>query len=231
MYLADVYHYFIEKRGGPVFLSPLDVHRILKWEEEGIPKAVLFRVIGEVLDNRRGPDGRLVEDIRSLAYFTPFLDNAWQSFRRKKIGAHAPESMPAEPLGIRIAETIPAMWSEIQKNIGQNGIMEREWGQQFAAWLETELSKIAESARNRELDEYDHARRTFDTLDRDVSDKLLDYVDQDILMEIQTEAIERLQTYTRQISGDQLQRVLNSMVRNLLRERYQIPRFFLFDVI
>jgi hypothetical protein len=78
-YFQAIEEKFVELRGAPLLLSPVDRQVASRWHQEGVPLELVTRTLEELFARRkeRGTKGR----ISSLRYCVPAVEAAWGDLR------------------------------------------------------------------------------------------------------------------------------------------------------
>ncbi len=85
-------------RGRPSLLSPRDFALAAGWHARGIPLSVVIEVFAELARPSRGRRRPAAMTARSLGYFAPAVEEAWQAIRGGRVAAPSEEETPdAEP--------------------------------------------------------------------------------------------------------------------------------------
>jgi hypothetical protein len=99
---------FVELRGAPLLLSPVDWQVASRWHREGVPLELVTRTLEELFARRkeRGAKGR----ISSLRYCVPAVEAAWGDLRELTApGRRAPApAFEAEPRLAALAAALAA---------------------------------------------------------------------------------------------------------------------------
>jgi biotin-(acetyl-CoA carboxylase) ligase len=90
-YYQDVESYFVARRGSPLFISPSEWDLVWRWEQLGIPLAVVKEGIDRVFDRPR----TLLKP-RRLSYCRQTVEAAFRRFREAKLGERAPKAELAD---------------------------------------------------------------------------------------------------------------------------------------
>ncbi len=85
-YFQAIEEKFVELRGAPLLLSPVDWQVASRWHREGVPLALVTRTLEELFARRkeRGAKGR----ISSLRYCVPAVEAAWGDLRELTAPGH-----------------------------------------------------------------------------------------------------------------------------------------------
>src|SRR3954453_16361708 len=80
-YFQAVEEIFVQLRGAPLLLSPVDWQVARRWHREGVPLDLVRSTLEEVFAKRRerGAKGR----ISSLRYCAPAVEAAWADLRER----------------------------------------------------------------------------------------------------------------------------------------------------
>lgn len=105
-YFQAVEEIFVELRGAPLLLSPVDWQVARRWHQEGVPLDLVRRALEEVFAKRRerGAKGR----ISSLRYCAPAVEAAWADLRELTAPGHRVEA-PAFEVAPRVAALAAAL--------------------------------------------------------------------------------------------------------------------------
>jgi hypothetical protein len=105
-YFQAIEEKFVELRGAPLLLSPVDWQVASRWHREGVPLELVTRTLEELFARRkeRGAKGR----ISSLRYCVPAVEAAWGDLREMTApGRRAPA--PAFEVAPRLAALAAAL--------------------------------------------------------------------------------------------------------------------------
>ncbi|GMR22304.1 MAG: hypothetical protein BMS9Abin37_0643 [Acidobacteriota bacterium] len=80
-YFGDVEAHFIERRGGPLFITPAEWFLVSKWEEQGIPLDVVKEGIDRVFERPQA-----AAKSRKLGYCRQTVEAAFRRFREVTLG-------------------------------------------------------------------------------------------------------------------------------------------------
>ena len=99
-YFQAVEEIFVQLRGAPLLLSPVDWQVARRWHQEGVPLDLVRSTLEEVFAKRkeRGAKGR----ISSLRYCAPAVEAAWADLRELTAPARRAEA-PAFEVAPRLA--------------------------------------------------------------------------------------------------------------------------------
>ncbi len=101
---------FVRLRGAPLLLSPTDWQIARRWFEQGVPLALVEKVLDEVFARRRerGAKGR----ISSLRYCAPAVEHAWEEIASLTAAGRTAAVEPID-IGARLAALAEALPAEL----------------------------------------------------------------------------------------------------------------------
>ncbi len=105
-YFQAIEEKFVELRGAPLLLSPVDWQVASRWHREGVPLELVTRTLEELFARRkeRGAKGR----ISSLRYCVPAVEAAWGDLRELVAPGRRPPA-PAFEAAPRLAALASAL--------------------------------------------------------------------------------------------------------------------------
>ena len=103
-YYQEIAAAFFRQRGGPFMLSPKDMATIASWETMGIPLEAAREGIEKAMEYFR-TEARERGKVRALAACNSQVLKAFERFRERSVGRHAPAKTRAEKRMLMVAET------------------------------------------------------------------------------------------------------------------------------
>ncbi|HEX4495675.1 MAG TPA: hypothetical protein VIE43_08415 [Thermoanaerobaculia bacterium] len=105
-YFQAIEEVFVELRGAPLLLSPVDWQVARRWHQEGVPLDLVRRTLGELFARRK--ERKAKGKISSLRYCVPAVEAAWADLRELIAPAHRVEA-PAFEVFPRLAALAAAL--------------------------------------------------------------------------------------------------------------------------
>src|SRR3954453_8873047 len=107
-YFQAVEEIFVQLRGAPLLLSPVDWQVARRWHQDGVPLGLVKATLEEVFAKRkeRGAKGK----ISSLRYVAPAVEAAWAALRELTAPGHRAEApdFQVAPRLAALAAALPA---------------------------------------------------------------------------------------------------------------------------
>lgn len=206
-YFGGVEAYFIERRGSPLFITPVEWFLVSKWEEQGIPLDVVKEGIDRVFERPRA-----AAKPRKLGYCRQTVEAAFRRFREVTLGGGenrgpVEDRFDAAAHLLRLASKLnglsrlavaPDLAARVEA-LGDSG----ETFQRIEAALTAIEDELVESAE--------------DALDENDREALL------------SDAGASLASYRDRMPDKVYQSALRSAYRRRLRDKAKLPRLSLYD--
>ncbi len=202
MYLARIEEFFSRQRKQGLVLSPKDWQLAQKWQEEGIPLAVVLRGIKRTCEQADSST-----EIRSLAYCEPEIKRLWSEYIKQREGAHFDEAG-----GTYGADRL----SELQRSL--TACLSEVDSVEFAGSLKR-IQELTAKAEGADID--GELRR----IAKDLTGELRRVVTPEELIEIETRAKERLKSYQAKMSETAYRETLNSVINGQLLKKFNLEPF------
>jgi hypothetical protein len=126
-YFQAIEEKFVELRGAPLLLSPVDWQVASRWHQEGVPLELVTRTLEELFARRkeRGAKGR----ISSLRYCVPAVEAAWGDLREltapgRRAQAPAFEAAPRLAALASAVSADPALAARVAGLVGEPHVIE-----------------------------------------------------------------------------------------------------------
>ena len=192
---------FVRLRGAPLLLSPTDWQIARRWFEQGVPLALVEKVLDEVFARRRerGAKGR----ISSLRYCAPAVEQAWEEIASLTA---AGRTAAVEPLDV------PARLAALARALPADLPDREEW----AAWVAA-LEGPSEEVERR-LAEIDAA----------ILDRLESSLDEAARQEAERALHASLGKLAARLPRAELDQARAQLLRLHLRRTYRLPLLSLF---
>jgi hypothetical protein len=198
--LEDV---FIRLRGAPLLLSPADHLLARTWFREGIPLEVVTEALEGLFERRRerGSTNR----VSSLRYCRPAVEKEWKRYQELRTAARRTPAAPTLDLADRLwqlAESLPA------------DLPER------TAWTHriTALEGKPEAVEDQLL-----------ALDRELLEALTESLAKADRADLDTQVDSALAGVALRLPSDELEAARHRLLRQMLRQRFEVPLLTLFD--
>jgi hypothetical protein len=107
-YFQAIEEIFVELRGAPLLLSPVDWQVARRWHQEGVPLDLVRQTLEEVFARRK--ERKAKGKISSLRYCAPAVEAAWADLRELTAPGHRVEAPAFEvaPRLAALAASLPA---------------------------------------------------------------------------------------------------------------------------
>jgi hypothetical protein len=102
-YYQEIAAAFFRQRGGPFMLSPKDMTTIASWETMGVPLEAAREGIEKAMEYFR-TQARERGKVRALAACNSQVVKAFERFRERSVGRHAPAKTRVEKRALMVAE-------------------------------------------------------------------------------------------------------------------------------
>ena len=225
-FLGEIADYYIEQRGGSLFLSHKDYLRILSWEKLGIDPKLIQRVIDKVFDGIRGPDGKPVKRIRSIAY----LERAIFTEHNNYTSALHTNDITGEDSSLLdlLKENLGDYEAEIIGDIQNKDLPKL---QEFILVLREGFKKLHDRIAEGVGITYEDAALFFQNMDKDITDYLLNNASPEVMEETLMDATSRMSRYSNDNDNSSYNRTAYALRRELLRRKYAFPRIAIYSVV
>ncbi len=214
-YYAEVESYFVARRGSPLFITPSEWDLVWRWEQLGIPLAVVKEGIDRVFEREKT---RLKP--RRLGYCRQTVEAAFRRFRESSFGGRSEAQEAENP---STAEHLAEAAVRLRELAGEWREKERE----LALFLE----RLSEAVRSLS----DQAREAPDEVERELAalDGKLLVETEAILGEASREALKReaessLESYRDRMPEKIYRAALESAYRRRFRKKLGLPTLSLY---
>jgi hypothetical protein len=201
-YFQAIEEIFVELRGAPLLLSPVDWQVARRWHQEGVPLDLVRRTLGELFARRK--ERKAKGKISSLRYCVPAVEAAWAELRELIAPAHRVEA-PAFEVAPRLAALAAAL------PVALNG---REA-------LAARLDVLAGDPQEIEAHLSD--------LDREMLDRAWEDLDGETRSEIDSAVEKTLASLGGRLPAAELESSRERLARQTLRRRLGLPVLSLFS--
>jgi hypothetical protein len=201
-YFGDVEAHFIERRGSPLFITPAEWFLVSKWEEQGIPLAVVKEGIDRVFERPRA-----AAKPRKLGYCRQTVEAAFRRYREVTLGAREHRG----PVEDRLDAA-----SHLSRLAAQLGAVAPE----LAARVE-ELGDSGETL--------DHIEDALAAIEGELVNNAEDALDDSDRAALLSDAGASLASYQDRMPEKVYQSALRSAYRRRLRDKAKLPRLSLYD--
>jgi hypothetical protein len=204
-YFQAVEEIFVELRGAPLLLSPVDWQVARRWHQDGVPLDLVRRTLVEVFAKRkeRGAKGK----ISSLRYCAPAVEAAWADL--KELAAPGKRAVaPAFEVAPRLAALAAALPPVLT-------------GREVLA---ARLSRLSSDAG----DPQDVEERLA-ALDREMLDGVAASLDPEGRMEIEAAVEKTLALLRGRVPAEEIEASRERLFRQTLRRRLGLPVLSLFS--
>ncbi len=205
-YYQEVESYFVARRGSPLFISPGEWDLVWRWEQLGIPLAVVKEGIDRVFDRPK-----TLGKPRRLSYCRQTVEAAFRKFREASLGESARSSESEDSGAAARLEEIAARLREL-------------------AAARPKLALLCESAISSVLSLAARADEAPDEVERDLfeldgtlitgSEPVLEVADR---FELRREAESSLESYRERMPEKIYHAALESAYRRRLRKKLGLP--------
>lgn len=209
-YYEEVESYFVSRRGSPLFITPIEWDLVWRWEQLGIPLAVVKEGIDRVFERPK-----TLSRPRRLGYCRQTVEAAFRRFREASLGGR---SEGAVEEGSRARSHLAEISARLRE-------LAAEWSEkegEYARFLE----RTADAVRSLEAEE--DAERELSTLDNALvaeSESVLADRDRE---EMRREARLSLESYRERMPEKIYQAALESAYRRRLRRKLGLPTLSLY---
>lgn len=214
-YYAEVESYFVGRRGSPLFITPSEWDLVWRWEQLGIPLAVVKEGIDRVFER-----AKTLSRPRRLGYCRQTVEAAFRRHRESSLGGRAGETAEGGSVASsRLAEIsagllqLAAEWSEREN--------------EFARFLERTGDAIRSLSERAEEAQGD-IERELSTFDNAIVVECESVLGDAVRGELRREAELSLESYRERMPEKIYQAALESAYRRRLRKRIGLPTLSLY---
>lgn len=211
-YYADVESYFVGRRGSPLFITPSEWDLVWRWEQLGIPLAVVREGIDRVFERPR-----TLSRPRRLGYCRQTVEAAFRRHREASLGGRAGGEIE-EGAGAR--SHLAAISARLRD-------LAAEWsekGREYARFLE----QAAEAVRSLEGEGEGEVERELSTLDKALFAESESVATDRDREEMRREAELSLESYRERMPEKVYRAALESGYRRRLRRKLGLPTLSLY---
>jgi hypothetical protein len=222
-YYAEVESHFVERRGSPLFISPGEWHLVARWEELGIPLAVVKEGIDRVFER---PKTRL--KARTLGYCRQTVEAAFRRFREARLGIRAdPSDGEGEAAG-DVARQLQEMHDRLRvaSALVPSGTSFTRALEEIVVRLRSAIDEArgssASTARLSQLED------TLTALDRRLLEEAEPVVEEPLRAELRKQAEDSLREYRERMPEKVYGSALESAYKRRLRQKLELPTLSLY---
>jgi hypothetical protein len=203
-YFQAIEEKFVELRGAPLLLSPVDWQVASRWHQEGVPLELVTRTLEELFARRkeRGAKGR----ISSLRYCVPAVEAAWGDLRELT----APGRRAQAP-AFEAAPRLAALSAAIAALSGHQALAAR-------------VAALSAPASDPQAIEERLAE-----LDREMLDRAEEGLSAELRAEIAAAVGKTLASLAARLPAEELDKARERLSRQILRRRLGLPVLSLFS--
>jgi len=215
-YYQEVESYFVARRGSPLFITPSEWDLVWRWEQLGIPLAVVKEGIDRVFERPK-----TLSKPRRLGYCRQTVEAAFRRFRESSLGgragASAEEDSGAKAHLMEISSRLrdlAAVWSEKEREL--------------ALFLER-TSDALRSLSGRAEEAPDEVERELTAIDGKLVVESETVLGDATREELRREAESSLESYRERMPEKIYRAALESAYRRRLRKRIGLPPLSLYS--
>ncbi len=201
-YFQAIEETFVELRGAPLLLSPVDWQVARRWHQEGVPLDLVRQTLEEVFARRT--ERKAKGKISSLRYCGPAIEAAWANLRELTAPGHRVEA-PAFEVAPRLAALAVALPVAL---VGREVLVER---------LDALLGEPQEIEAH------------LSALDREMLDRAWEGLDGPARSEIEAAVEKTLASLGGRLPAAELESSRERLARQTLRRRLDLPVLSLFS--
>ena len=216
-YYAAIEAYFVERRGSPLFITPQEWHLIHKWEQRGIPIAIVKDGIDRAFESPKAH-----QRVRKLSYCRQSVEAAQRRFQEARAGENE-RSVPSErtrpPNDRTRLQALAAALSETAESLSRQH-------SELAEWLASSATKVSDLGN--EFRSPFRIESALAELDAELLSRLSRHLTDSERSGLRAQAEAALDSYRDRMPGSVFDAAVESAYRRRVRARMQLPPLTLF---